>query len=397
VPSWCYIAAVLTAILVALVTIQSPPAQQRNDTRAWYQAYADAQRHIQQKNWASAVLDIETAIRRGAPRPGRRVHFYGDVYRDFNPDYYLGVAYVNLGRYAEADGAFERVRRAGLIGPRDPLYAEFVRQSEIVRIRLGRSASNAPTIPPPPAPPSPAPPAPSGVPTPPPVANGGATAPAPKPAPPAPKEVPPSKTPSPSGLPAFPWPPPRYSAYAAIAREWVALGVSPSLASPARALEAAFDAAGYGERSYYWIPGGFALVSRIEQIQADAAPVASPARWAVNTPIVKTGVIDYIRALFNAPPGFYRVIVFIVTDQDFAAANRPPTSSEARNWIMAGSLRLPETVRKLPYSERHYTTALIYEFERSAAQPEARVRTPSNSPGQVHLEKAGLWQALARR
>jgi hypothetical protein len=382
VPSWCYIAGVLTAILVALVTIQSPSAEKRSDTRAWYQAYEDAQRHIQQKNWAAAVLDIETALRRGAPKPGRRVHYYGNVYRDFNPDYYLGVAYLNQRRYAEADRAFERVRRAGLIGPRDPLYAEFSRQSEIAS-RILRQTTTTDTS------------GAGGAKAPPPVV---APAPAPDAGPPPKPPVPPTSTPtSPVGLPAFPWPPPRYSAYSTIAREWVAPGVSPTLGSSARRLETAFDAAGYGERSYYWIPGGFVLVSRIEQIQADAAPVASPARWAVNTPPVKSGVIDYIRALFNAPPGFYRVIVFTVTDQDFAAANRPPASSEARSWITAGSLRLPETVGKLPYSERHYTTALIYEFERSAAQPEARVRMPSNSPGRVHLEKAGLWQALARR
>jgi hypothetical protein len=182
-----------------------------------------------------------------------------------------------------------------------------------------------------------------------------------------------------------------------IAREWVAADARATLSSVAKRLEAAFDAAGYGERSYYWIPGGFALVSRIEQIRSDAAPVEPPSRWAVNTPTMKVGLIDYIRALFNAAPGFYRVIVFAVTDQDFAAASRSPTASEARTWVSAGSLRLPEKVGTLSYSQRHYTTALIYEFERRADQPEALTRTPSDLPGRVHLEKSGLWQALARR
>jgi hypothetical protein len=200
----------------------------------------------------------------------------------------------------------------------------------------------------------------------------------------------------PADLPAFPWPPPRYSAFSAIAREWVAPGAQATLASAASRLEDAFDAAGYGERSYYWISGGFALVSRIEQIRSDATPFEPPARWAVETPTVREGFIDHIRALFNAPPGFYRVIVFTVTDQNFAGSERSPTSNEARNWISAGSMRLPETVGARLYSARHYTTALIYEFERRADQPEARVRAPSSSPGRVHLEKAGLWRALAR-
>jgi hypothetical protein len=196
-------------------------------------------------------------------------------------------------------------------------------------------------------------------------------------------------------LPVFPWPPPRYSAFSRIAREWMAPGEPATLASAASRLERAFDAAGYGERSYYWIPGGFALVSRLERILADATPVESPARWAVETPMVRGRFIDHVRALFNAPPGFYRVIVFTITDQDFAAGAREPTSKEARNWIAFGSLRLSEDVGALAYSEKHYTTALIYEFERRADQPEARVKAPSDSPGRVHLEKAGLWQALS--
>jgi hypothetical protein len=200
----------------------------------------------------------------------------------------------------------------------------------------------------------------------------------------------------PVGLPAFPWPPPRYSAFATIAREWVATGAEPTLGSAAARLERAFDAAGYGERSYYWVPGGFALVSRIEQIRDDATPLAVPARWAIDTPMVRAGFIDHIRALFNAPPGFYRVIVFAVTDQDFAAGERPPTSSEARTWVSSGSLRLPASVGARPYSAQHFTTALIYEFERRADRSDAAIRAPSNSPGQVHLEKTGLWQALAR-
>ena len=52
----------------------------------------------QQKNWTAAIADIEAASRLGAPKPGRNVFFYGDVYRDFNPDYYLGVAFLNLKR-----------------------------------------------------------------------------------------------------------------------------------------------------------------------------------------------------------------------------------------------------------------------------------------------------------
>lgn len=223
--------------------------------------------------------------------------------------------------------------------------------------------------------------------------------PAPPPAAELPATAPPSKNGGPptATLPSFPWPPPRYSAFSAIERQWLAEGEAPVLGDVALRLERAFDAAGYAERSYYRIPGGFALVSRIEQIREDASPFLPPARWAVGAARVREGFIDHIRALFNAPPGFYRVIVFAVTDEDFAAGARAPTATEAREWITGGGLRLPEGIALQPYGARHYTTALIYEFERRGEQAQAAMRVPSPATGRMHLEKAGLWQALAVR
>jgi hypothetical protein len=132
---------VLHVLLGVLLSVESAAPQQRNDTRTWYQAYADAQRNIQQKNWQAAIVDIETASRRGAPKPGRNVLFYGDVYRDFNPDYYLGIAYLNLQRFDEADRAFERVKQAQLIGARDSQYGEFTRQAAAAKDLLEKQTA----------------------------------------------------------------------------------------------------------------------------------------------------------------------------------------------------------------------------------------------------------------
>ena len=101
-----------------------------------------------------------------------------------------------------------------------------------------------------------------------------------------------------------------------------------------------------------------------------------------------------MRALFNAPPGHYRVIVFVVTDQDFAAAPRTAPEAEARAWVSGGGLRLPASIAALPFTSTHYASALIYEFERRSEREPADVRVPSATPGRVHLEKGGLWQAL---
>lgn len=226
-----------------------------------------------------------------------------------------------------------------------------------------------------PAPPPPPPPPPSPV-LPPPSANGG-------------------DRPVASALPDFPWPPPRYSAFEVLARDWLAPGADARLGAAAARLEAAFDAAGYVERSYYRVPGGFALASRAEQIHADASPYPAPERWSVDPEGAGRSFADRLRALFNAPPGHYRVIVFVVTDQDFAAAPRSAPEAEARAWVSGGGLRLPSAIAAQPFTAAHYASALIYEFERRSERAPADVRVPSAAPGRVHLEKGGLWQALA--
>jgi hypothetical protein len=197
-------------------------------------------------------------------------------------------------------------------------------------------------------------------------------------------------------LPAFEWPPPRYSAFVEIPRAWLAPGDA-TLGSVADRLERAFDAAGYAERSYFWIPGGFALASRIETIRDDAAPAEGAERWAVEMDRPAQGFVDYIRALFDARPGLYRVIVFAATDRATSAGERAPSSSEARSWMYRGLMHLPASVGRLPYESEHHTMALIYEFEQPPDRSGARVRQPSSSPGRVHLQKSGLLQALGPR
>jgi hypothetical protein len=235
--------------------------------------------------------------------------------------------------------------------------------------------------PPPPPPPAPAPepepePAPARPPLAPPSANGGSR-------------------PAASALPDFPWPPPRYSAFEVLARDWLVPAADARLGAAAQRLEAAFDAAGYVERSYYRVPGGFALASRAEQIHADASPFPAPERWSVDPEGAGRSFAARLRALFNAPPGHYRVIVFVVTDQDFAAAPRTAPEAEARAWVSGGGLRLPPAIAAQPFTPTHYASALIYEFERRSEREPADVRVPSAAPGRVHLEKGGLWQALA--
>ena len=199
-------------------------------------------------------------------------------------------------------------------------------------------------------------------------------------------------------LPEFPWPPPRASASTTISRELL-LGSQehPQLGDAVAALDLAFQNAGYGERSYYSVPKGFAMASRIEQINQDGTAKGPADRWSLEVPQMrKFSFSAYLTALFRARPGYYRVIVFVVTSKPFSQSNAKVTSKEAELWISSGLNALPEDIARGEYTSAHRCTALIYEFKRLETQP-AKFVDPSELTGQIHLEKSGLLAAFAKR
>ncbi|MBI2313731.1 MAG: hypothetical protein HYU77_14620 [Betaproteobacteria bacterium] len=225
---------------------------------------------------------------------------------------------------------------------------------------------------------------------------------APPPAPPAPPPSPSKKAAKKNGKPAaageiraFPWPPPQASAFAVIPTSMLSAKAEPKLKDVAQRLERAFDAGGYAERSYYSIPGGFAVVSRIELIRADGAPEAA-GRWSLRSPVLtRFSLTEYLKALFSAKVGRYRIIAFLATDASLQPdPSKKPTSEGAADWVSQGSPTLPAAIGNLPFTQEHNVTALIYEFERRTPDHEAELKQPSPLPGKGHLEKAGIWTAL---
>jgi hypothetical protein len=199
-------------------------------------------------------------------------------------------------------------------------------------------------------------------------------------------------------VPEFPWPPPKASASATISRELL-LGDKehPKLGDAVAALDLAFQKTGYGERSYYSVPDGFAMASRIEQINQDGTAKGPADRWSLEVPPMrKFSFSAYLTALFRARPGYYRVIVFVVTSKPFSQSNAKVTSEEAELWISSGLNTLPEDIASRDYTSAHRCTALIYEFKRTGTQ-HAEFVDPSGITGQIHLEKSGLLAALKKR
>jgi len=199
-------------------------------------------------------------------------------------------------------------------------------------------------------------------------------------------------------IPAFPWPPPPASAETMIPPNWLSTPAVTQLADVADKLERALNEAKYPRWSYSSVPNGFALVSQMEQIKSDGTPSPAPARWSTAMPwVTNMTLLEFIKALANAQPGYYRVIVFIVTNQPWSRTGKEATGEEAEQWLAKGFTWLPRSIGELTYGPDYRTTVLVYEFKKVSQDADATFLEPSPTSADDHLGKAGLSDPLSRR
>lgn len=197
--------------------------------------------------------------------------------------------------------------------------------------------------------------------------------------------------PPPEVLPRFPWPPPIPSARLSLPLD--ANPNNPTFGNLSFILDAALKKTGYFEKSYFSVPGGIAIVTRMERIYQDGTPVPV-GRWSVEQPTVpRLSLSEYLRALFTASPGYYRMIVFVITDKPFGATNETISASTANRWLADGFNILPEDVLLKPLPPHFAFTALVYEFRREQGGKPYELE-PSDLDARTHLTKCGLWAAL---
>ena len=156
----------------------------------------------------------------------------------------------------------------------------------------------------------------------------------------------------------------------------------------------ALDAHGY-EHRFLAIPGsGFALVSQLERVDANGKSVPPPERFALGAVMANRSFASVLQAIFFAPEGSYRVIAFVVTDQDFGNSERRMTSGEAAELMRIGHNVLPPRLARQDVTPDTHCTALIYEFKGSGFDRLAELRLPGLWQARAHLERSGLWNSL---
>lgn len=200
----------------------------------------------------------------------------------------------------------------------------------------------------------------------------------------------------PRSIPHFAWPPPRPTSRTLVERTLLAED-NATLGSMANRLEVALTLAGYSERSFFAAPNGFVLATRLEQIEFDGTPRPDESRWSHALPRREIfSLRDYMVALFTAPEGHYRVIVFVVSDEPFAPSDEDVTESEARGWLHGGVERLPPEVANIAISDEHACSALVYQFKKQGHHREPILHPDGAPAADMHLVRSGILNALTR-
>jgi hypothetical protein len=193
----------------------------------------------------------------------------------------------------------------------------------------------------------------------------------------------------------FPWPPPQPFLYEIRPRQTFSRNVT-TLSDISELLKTKLAHSGYSDFRFFSIRrDGFALVTRMERIDAQQRSIAGPGRWEDAGGLAlyagSFSIPAYLRALFTRRTGNFRVFVMIVTPENVVPDPDKQLQPETvQDWQRRGSLTLPDFLGRLPFSDRHKVYVLVYEFRKEEGQEPKPVKD-----GTVieHLNAAGiqLW------
>lgn len=189
-------------------------------------------------------------------------------------------------------------------------------------------------------------------------------------------------------LPQFPWPPPPGYRRVVVPRELFTIAATTTFGDVYRRLVDAVTGDGF-EHGLFLGPGdGFSLVARMERIEADGTPLPRQARW-MEEGSPKLSLVDLLADLFFEKTGYFRQIVFAITNDlapGHSATARLPEPDEGAAGIP------PELARRLFGGKE--VLALVYTFER---RRDAKIKAEqwNGAPSaEEHLEKAGVLPRL---
>ena len=201
-----------------------------------------------------------------------------------------------------------------------------------------------------------------------------------------------------AGVPEFPIPPPAPSASHDLTDFFKE---SQYLGDISEKLIRALETYGYYENRFFHVKNGFALVTRIEQFNADGSCRSGKSRWSIRPVREETfswgKYLNYLKSLFIADVSYFRVFAFIVTPENWAPdPNRKVSKEEASGWLDMGANRLPPIIAQKEVSHGTGVSILIYEFKVPEVNREVIMSRPSDLTAVAHLEKSQLMEEIRK-
>lgn len=192
-------------------------------------------------------------------------------------------------------------------------------------------------------------------------------------------------------LPSFPWPVPRPSARLALPQGTV----SELLGKDAKALTlrqvsdklgSLANRAGYSEKRFFRFgTDGFAMMTRIERFERNGRPYPPPRRFTGPGVQDSFTLTEFLKALFIAPVGFYRVIVMVVTPTPGYPISQETLEATTAEVMMAHApARLHGDLSDIPFSSDYGIDVLVYEFQRREQTKPKMLQDPI-LPVETHL------------
>jgi len=193
-------------------------------------------------------------------------------------------------------------------------------------------------------------------------------------------------------IPKFPWPPPDFTVTETINNFY--FRNTNTLYDADAIICKALDRCGYDDKAYFYIPNGFAIVTRIEQIKENGVALDTPFRW--NTQVKGYRHLSwqaYFNALVFPTKGYFRILVFAVTDDVFKTSGKQISKDKAQNWLREGTDELPAVLGRMKYGAGYRCIALIYEFKKEEAR-NPQLLQPGTLTGREHLSTAKILLSL---
>jgi hypothetical protein len=191
----------------------------------------------------------------------------------------------------------------------------------------------------------------------------------------------------------FPWPPPTPSTHHRVRLSQLA-GNLTTWGRAADEIERLLRQAQIESWGYYLVADGFAITTRVEQIdETTGVPLAGAQRWSSDAE-PRMALPTFLGGLFTfrRPVGAYRTFVFVVTTDPVVSAPVPDEAELfkiAQKWAPTGAPSLPEKLQHWPLNDGYQLIVLIYEFDH-VDSGRSHIYTPSRWSYDAHIRSAGI-------